>query len=765
VAFEWGANRFHKNYNQLYRVSLLHPQGHYMAPGFAPLLKNSFPAVNNVVRIADIGKGLIAIDGSPNNATKPHQYREEQVSYVDADFFRVFSFPVIQGDADLSQSKTAALSATVAKKYFGDASPVGRVMTINNQFGKGLYKVTGVYNDMPEQSDIKADILLSIATLQDPAFLSDNTWADPKGLNSGYCNIYVLLNKGTDANQLAKQADHMKDKLQPENRGDKFAFQPMAQVHIAPSFKYPLQTFGSLVLVTAFGAVALLILVIAWVNYINLSVAQSLNRSREIGVRKVLGAMRRQLVLQFLAETAAVTFGSVLIAISLVYMLQPLYNSFVDKNLSLSVLNQGWFWPAATLLTVGGSLSSGVYVAFILSSFNPIKTLSGKLTSLKGGLSFRKGLVVFQFMVSVVFIISTMVLYRQLNYMKNQDLGMKVNQRLVIVGPDVNGGKVISQGFKNRLSALPFVQKYAASNDIPGKGYNFSASGITRLNPNPGDEKKEFSMLQVDDKYFDTYDIQFVAGSNFTAQNIDDGYRKTTSLIINQKAAEILGFKRGERVVGQKIKWGKIYDIAGVVKDYHHLSLHELIQPMIFLPSVSSGFYTVKLSADRLQSKISALKQIYQAQFPGNPFEYFFLDQNYDKQYKAEQRLGNVFIASALVAIFIACLGLFGMASFSAQQRVKEIGIRKVLGAGVSSIVKLIASDFLKLVLLAVIVASPVAAYIMNKWLQDFAYRIQLQWWLFALAGCVALAIALFTISFQAIKAAVANPVKSLRSE
>ncbi|OCX52711.1 hypothetical protein BEL04_11925 [Mucilaginibacter sp. PPCGB 2223] len=767
IAFEWGANRFHKNYKKLYRISTVYKEGnssHYIAPGFAPLLKTNCPVIENYVRIADVaGNGIVSYLADRNSDLK--SFREDKVAYADPDFLRIFSFPVIQGDASLNEPQTLALSKSVARKYFGEASAIGKVLTVNNQFGHTLYTVTAVYEDMPAQSDIKADILLSFKTLENPALRNDNDWADPKGLKSGFVNTYLLLKDNADTQQLSKQINNTVHQLQPENQTDPMVLQSFSDLHLAPSFNYPLQTFGNLLLVSLFLCIAILILIIAWVNYINLSIAQSLNRTREIGVRKVLGAVRKQLIGQFLCETFLITLGGVFLALLIVILLQPVYNDFLDKNLSLAILMQGWVWLIAPALILLGSLLSGGYVAIVLSSLNPIKTIGNKLDGFTRGISLRQGLVIFQFTVSIVFIVSTLVLYKQLGFMHNQDLGMQVTQRLVISGPEINGGKLRSQSFKNQLAALPFVQKYAASNDIPGRGYNFSADGITRLNPTPGDEKKSFSMLLIDNNYFDTYGIQLVSGQNFTANDVQNGYSNAQRIIINQKAAIQFGFKREDNIVGQKINWGKQFEIIGVVKDYHHLSLHEAIQPMIFLPAVSTGFYTIKLNTDHLQDKLNTLKNLYAKQFPGNPFAYFFLDENYDEQYKAEQKLGDIFITAASIAVFIACMGLFGLASFIARQRTKEIGIRKVLGASVLNIVRLISTDFLKLVIVAIIIASPIAWYAMDKWLLNFAYRITIQWWMFLLAGTMAIIIAFITVSFQSVKAALANPVKSLRSE
>ncbi|MEO5681387.1 MAG: FtsX-like permease family protein [Chitinophagaceae bacterium] len=515
-------------------------------------------------------------------------------------------------------------------------------------------------------------------------------------------------------------------------------------------------------------AVSLLILLIAWINYINLSTVQAMRRAKETGVRKVLGARRSQLTVQYLAETFLITFLSVAVSFVMVQLLQALFNTFTGKQLSLQVLNHGWFWAAVFQFILLGSVLSGGYVAFVLSSFKPVNALRGHTLHKSTGFSLRKGLVVFQFTISIVFIISTIILYNQLQYMKTTDLGLNLKQLLVIKGPTVTieDRTAKSIAFKNALAGLSFVKKVSASNDIPGKGYNFSADGITRLNPQPADEKKSYRMFIADENFFDTYDIKFEQGNSFSTAEAGLGWSKANKLILNEKAAAQLGFEKNENITGKKIIWaGKQYEIAGVVKDYHHLSLQTAIEPVVFLPSVSSYFYTIQTDLSNLPQKINTLNNLYKTYFSGNPFEYFFANETYNRQYATEQQLGNVFIGAALVAIIIACLGLFGLAAFTAQQRTKEIGIRKVLGASITNIATLLSADFVKLVLISIIIASPLAWWAGNKWLQDFAYRSSIGVWIFVAAGLIALLIAIVTVSFQAIKAAAANPVKLLRNE
>ena len=770
AAFEWSSNRFHKNFSGLYRMGAVDKTGndsYFAAPGFAPLIKQKVSGIESIVRVTeDLGNGVITYNDEKTGEQKA--LREENICYADSNFFSVFSFPLVAGNASLEAPATLALSETMAKKIFNKTAVTGKTIKISNQFGNNDYTITAVFKDIPEQSDIKPAILLSFNTLQSAANRNGNDWADPATMDNNFTNYYLVLNKAVNAVSTGKQITSLIHSVQPATADNKIVLQPFSELHLAPDFSYPYQTFGSLKLVAMLLAVAILILLIAWVNYINLSTVQAMKRSKETGVRKVMGASRTQLTVQYLTETFLITIFSVGLSFVLVQLLQGLFNTFTGKSLSLQVLNHGWFWAATVLFILLGSLLSGGYVAFVLSSFNPVTAIRGQKLSKSSGISLRKALVVFQFTISIVFIISTIILYQQLQYMKTTDLGLNLKQLLIIKGPTIEMANRMQQSvaFKDELSKLSFVKKLTASNDIPGRGYNYSAAGITRTNPQKNDDKKSYQIFIADEKFFDTYDIKFAFGNTFAATDVINGASKSAKVIINEKAAAELGFAKNENITGQKIIWvNKQYEIAGVVKDYHHLSLQNAIEPVIFAPSVSSYFYTLQTDVNNLPQKINTLNTLYLKYFSGNPFEYFFADETYNKQYVAEQQLGKVFIAAAIVAIFIACLGLFGLAAFTAQQRTKEIGIRKVLGASVTNITTVLSFDFVKLVCIALVIAAPLAWWAGSKWLLNFAYRTSVSWWMFALAGIVVLLIAVITVSFQAIKAAIANPVKSLRTE
>ncbi len=770
IAFEWNTNRFHKNFSSLYRIGTTDKMGNhdfFIAPGFMPIIKQKVPGISSIVRVTEnLGAGAISI--TDEKTGKIQAVREENICYADSNFLTVFSFPLIAGSPALQSPNTLALSESMAKKLFGRTNITGRTVTINNQFGNTNYSVVAVFKDAPENSDIKPGILLSFSTLQNPASRNGNDWADPATVDNNFINCYLVIPNADNIKTISSNITAQVHAAQPLTADYTIILQPFSALHLAPGFSYPYRTFGSLALVSVLFAVAVLILMIAWVNYVNLSTVQALKRSRETGVRKVIGASRTQLAIQYLTETFTITACAVAFSFVLVQLLQNSFNSFTEKTLSLQILNHGWFWAATVLFILFGSLLSGGYVAFVLSSFNPLIAIRGGQKNKNSNVFLRKGLVVFQFSISIAFIISTMILYRQLGFMQQTDLGINLKQLLVIKGPVIAGNDRTQQSiaFKNELTKLSFVKKIAASNDVPGRGYNYSANGITRVTPQKNDEKKSYQIFIADNNFFDVYAIKFASGAAFSALDVTPGASKPRRVILNEKAAAQLGFDNKSDLTGQKINWaGTKYEIAGIVKDYHHLSLQTGIEPTIFVPSPSSYFYTVQTDFSNMPAKIEAASKLYQLYFPGNPFEYFFADEAYNQQYASEQRLGKVFISAAFIAIFIACLGLFGLASFTAQQRTKEIGIRKVLGASVSLITGLLVIDFVKLVFLSILIATPIAWWAAHEWLQNFAYRTSISWWIFIAAGITASLIAIATISFQAIRAAHANPVKSLRNE
>ncbi|HNC29318.1 MAG TPA: FtsX-like permease family protein, partial [Cyclobacteriaceae bacterium] len=579
---------------------------------------------------------------------------------------------------------------------------------------------------------------------------------------------YVTLEPDANAIAVSDQYTKLERTANPEETSS-IVLQPMADMHLGRSLTDPLPTFGSLKFVYLLGGIAGLILVIAWFNYINLSTASALKRAKEVGIRKVVGASRSQLIRQFLGESAMLNMIAFALAITLVTALQTPYANIIGKTIDLQILNNTSFWMFALAILVVGTAGSGAYTAFVLSSFNPSKVLKGVFSKSTKGVFVRKALVVFQFSISLMLIAATLILFQQWKFMQEKDLGMNAGQLLVIRGAEVNRDNTFrdrSAAFEGEINQTSFIQRFCRSGNVPGDGFNFSTSGITRLNPVPGDEKIGYNIITIDDRYLGTYEIELAAGQNFTPEMCGKSWNDIEYVIVNERAAGSLGFSTPEDAIGQKIKWEeRELMVRGVIKDYHHLSVQYTIDPIIFIPARNGNYYTVKLAGTDIPSQLATLEKFYKKNFPGNPFEFQFLDQTFAAKYSTEQQYSIIFTVASCMAIFIGCLGLFGLAAYSVEQRTKEIGIRKVLGSSVSQIVSLFSKDFLALVVLAFIIAVPVSWWFMEQWLQGFAYRVTIGWWVFALSGIFTLFIAWVTVGTQAFKGAVSNPVSSLRSE
>ncbi len=773
ISFEKSVNGFHTNLPNLYRVLMQNKSGEVwdgVAPGLMPIGKQQLTEINEYCRIAEgssLGNGVVALGDS---SSTEKSFREKNFAYAEGNFFELFTFQINEGiAASLKQPNTVALSQATAKKYFGEQNAVGNLLTLNNQFGKTFYTVTVVYDNMPQNSDFQYDLIFSIETLANKANLNGNeAWASLDGLSSQWMKAYLLVQPTANLNLVETKITDLKKKASPEG-AEMIRLQPMAQQHLASSLNESFPTTGSLGFIYLLSGISIFILAIAWFNYINLSTAGSLKRAKEVGIRKVTGASKQQLIWQFLGESLLMNLLALFIALALVNISQGSYNYFIHKELSFGLLEQNNFWLIGLILLIIGSLGSGGYTAFALASFSPSKTLKGIYSKSNSGSWIRKTLVVFQFTISIVLIASTLILQRQLHYVQNENLGMEISHLFVINGAEVGKDETFkgrSAGFENELAQLGFIESFCRTGGVPIEGYNYATPGITKQNPLPGDEKLVYSILETDFRYLNTYSIELAAGKEFTEELGNRPYDERDKIMVNENAAKQLGFVTNEEAVGQKvIMEGKTYELIGVVKDYHHLSLRQAIDPIIFFPRNSGGFYTLKLSTENISAHVESLNSLFKKYFPGNPFEYSFLNDNYNQQYQTEQQYGTLFSIASFLAIFIACLGLFGLAMFTVEQRTKEIGIRKVLGASISKITTLLSKDFLVLVTIAILIATPLSWYAMHQWLQDFAFRIEITWWIFALAGGIAVLIALITVSSQTIKAAMSNPVESLKSE
>lgn len=761
VASEWTYNDFHVNKDNIYRVILIsgaHEPEIYLPPGYASVLEEQFADIKTVSTLANqIAGGLIIIPETNQS------FKENQVVYVDGDFFRSFSFPIQSGTVDLTQPNTTVISSNLAKKLFGNTNGIGKTIQISNQFGKTEYTIVGVLEDIPDRSDITGEMFLSFQTLENPANRNGNDWADPNGIDSGFVNQFVTLNDGVSKNGVEELITQF-IRQNPEAKDETAVLQPLSEIHLGNSLSDPLPTQGSMGKVLVFAAIALMILVIAYVNYLNLSAANILTRIKEIRMRKVLGAGRWQLAQQFMMETLLLMVLAVGFAAVLVNLLEIPFESLLGQPLWYDAFWLPVFWFVIIAILGVCTMLSGIYVVVLSGKFGHQFQINFQPNESQ---FLKKSLVTLQFAISVTIIVGTLAIRDQLNFMQNQNLGMDISQKLVVEGPNElgeNGSSKVT-AFKSFLRSQSFVEKLGTSNALPGVSYNFFASGITPMVPRPEDKDKSYGMLIMDEAFTGTYGISLKAGREFLPEEATQGWGQSKKLMLNEKAALGLGFESAEAAVGQQILWGDPYEVVAVINDYHHMSLKEEIMPMVFLPAQASGYFSLVVKRDQMKENLESIKEIYEEIFPGNPFTYFFMDERYAAQYQQEQQLGQSFLVGGMIAIFISCMGLFALAAYSVQQKAKEIGIRKILGASSESLIQLVSKEFVLLVAIALLLAFPLSWWALDAWQSGFPYKAGISVGTFILAGGLTLVIALLTVGSQALKAAWANPVKSLRSE
>jgi len=779
VNFELSYDQFNKNISDVYRVYndryqngklVQHGTITYSAIGKA--MQDDYPEVINHARVEPFGKNIITYGNK--------KFGEQEVIAVDNSFLTMFSYRLIAGDEKtaLKDPFTAVITQTAANRYFGThTNDLGSLLGRGFVMGRDSmpYKVTGICKDVPENSHLKFDILASYVTMLAGKY--PYTQADYDFTDSDFWH-YVQLRHGTDYKALETKFAAFSQKHFQGNKisgsVEKFYLQPLAKAHLYSDFEYEIGKTGSATVVWGLLIIALFIIVIAWVNYINLSTARSAERAREVGVRKVAGATKNQLIRQFLSESFLINIIALTLAVLLVFIFQPAFNELIQHKLSLSYLFQkslsGYSITMGLLILIlAGIFISGFYPAFVLSSFRPVLVLKGKFSTSAKGIFLRKGLVIGQFAVTVALIIGSFVIYKQIKFMNEQELGMNINQMLVVKPPmlsDFDSSFIVKENsFKEEIKQISHVKGVTTSNRIAGDELGRSFD-VHRTDDNSGNHFTVRNM-GADYDFLNVYGIKLLAGRNFSAVDYSPDFKKLHNILLNASAVKLLGFSSNEDAVGKSITmFRKKWDIIGVINNYHQKSLRYPLEPTVMMPTLGSyNPISVKVDASNITATIGAIKIKYGQFFPGNLFDYYFLDEKFNEQYKDDQLFGKAFSLFAGFAIFIASLGLLGLSLFATTQRTKEIGVRKVLGASVSNIVLLLSKDFIKLVIVAFIIASPVAWFVMHHWLQDFAYRINIEWWVFAVAGLLSVAIALATISSQAIKAAVANPVKSLRSE
>ncbi|CCH51927.1 protein of unknown function DUF214 [Fibrisoma limi BUZ 3] len=728
-----------------------------------PTLKAELPEVVDYTRVYS-ARDLTVIH-------KQTPYTQSKAYAVEPAFLRMFPYRVLQGNATqgLSQPGRVILTKSAAATYFGPANPIGQTLQLVGGWFTGPHTVAAVIEDVPLNSHLKFEMLLPYQTLYSQGH-TDN-WENYWDYN------YIQLHPQANPELVrAKLAELSKRYLSTSNLA--LNMQRLTDIHLRSDLTYEHEPNGSVRIVYFLLLIAAFILGIAWINYSNLTTARAMERAKEVGLRKTIGASRSQLIGQFLGEAIVVNLLAISLAVFFMQLAGPAFAELTGKPLT------NWFYTnhvlfgltlaALFLISVVGA---GFYPALVLSGYEPMSMLRGSFSRVGKGLALRKALVVFQLVCTVGMLAATVTIYRQLTFLQKHDLGVSIDQMLVLKAPrfDFNQDSVYQKKyavFKAEVARLPSVRNITASSVVPGEGINTiggTSDGVywkKRITAN----KPTIYFVNVDEQFMRTYGVRQLAGRGFQAN--EPHWRNR--YIINRAALKALGFPSPEAAVdeslvfgGEATRRGSDMRIIGVVDNFHIESLKLPTRPILYTcpPPTRMAYFSVKLGTQQLPGTIDQVNQIWKQLFPQSPFDYFFLDQKFDEQYRSERQFQRIFTVFTGLAILVACLGLFGLATFTAEQRTKEVGVRKVLGASIASLVLLLSQDFIKPVLLAILIATPIAWYALNQWLQSFAYRISLDWWMFGLAGLVAVVIALLTVSYQSIRAALMNPVKSLRTE
>ena len=766
VSFELSYENFQVKKDRIFRVQQNRYDNEKLSTQWAAgayavgnSFKDAIPEIEDYVKLVQNNHVITEIDNQP--------LKIEKVFFATTSFFNVFTFPLIAGNpaTALKEPFTAAISETTARKIFGTTNVIGKSLELNKN---SIYTITGVYKDAPVNTQIKPDILLSYATFLSFQAKYNNT--PETAWQWDGCLTYLLLREGADPAVVEKKFPPIVEKatgaeLKKFNAAVTYLLQPLTDIHLYSHYMMEPGTNGDGKTVYLLMVIAFFIVIIAWVNYINLATARAITRAREVGVRKAIGSQRGQLVRQFLYESAMLNGVAVIISLLLVLLAIPGFNKLSGQEFSFDLFVKPSFWLSLAGLFIIGVFCSGLYPAFVLSNFKPVEVLKGKMSGTKQSGILRKSLVVFQFSASLFLLIGSLVVYRQIDFMRKQPLGIQIEQTLVVAGPTVGNDSTFLQKvttLKKELGQESNVRNITVSTSIPGQAVGWNAGGIKLVGTDESTQK-QYRVLGVDYDYTKTFGLKLIAGRSFSKEFGTD----EKAVMFNRKGVQQLGFDKPEEAIGKRIDfWGDQYTVVGVTENFHQQSLRESFEPLILrcIPD-ASDYMSIKVNTAQVSNTVSRVKTAWNKFFPGNTFDYFFLDDHFDEQYKADQRFGQVFTLFTSLAILVACLGLFGLASFITLQRTKEIGIRKVLGASVGNILALLYREFAILLVVAFFIAVPIAWIATSKWLETYAFRTSIHWIYFVLPFFVIVAIAWITVSIQSIKAAIANPVNSLRNE
>jgi putative ABC transport system permease protein len=757
VRFERSYEDFHKNASSIYRVALQIFKGSEyvitdceMYSPVGPMLKEKFPEVEDFVRVYEIG--------TPEVKAGDRKFYEEFVFLADASIMNVFTFEVLQGDtrAALSEPSQVVMTEAMANKYFGSTDVIGESIEIR----KHLYKITAVVADSPANTHLKINFLLSHSTLpklwdyRDDEFRGNNEY------------LYLLMAEGANLADFNEKLKHLSLDLKEKIGDDRIVAESLKDIHLYSKNSFEPEPPGNAQSVYFLMLVACFIVMIAWINYINLSTARAAERAREVGIRKVMGSLRTQLIFQFLSESIIVTVLAAVLSLVLVYVSLPLFIDLAGQPLPINIFHGKEFWNLFIGLLMAGSLAACLYPAFVLSSFQPVMVLKGRFRSSTYGQWLRRGLVVFQFASTVVLTVCMGTVYFQVKYLKEYDLGMDIEQTLVLRSPTLSSDSLYlikTQALKKELMKNSSIQMVTQSGGLPG----LSLQGLSTTGNvlRPGQEKMDkgyiFYIDPLDENFIPAFHMQLAAGRNF-----EDEASAVYQLIINEEAMHALGFPSSADAVGAKVLYyNEEHTIIGVLKNFYQQSPKEKHIPMIFYFSNYGDYFSLRIKTGDIQETIAAVKATWDEVLPDSPLDYFFLDETFNKQYKSDQRFERVMGVFSVLAVVIACMGLFGLSSFTIIQRTREIGIRKVLGASAAQVVQLLSMDYVALVLMASVIALPVAYFAMEEWLSHYAVRIAMSVWMFTVPIALILLISLITVSFQTVKAAHTNPVDTLKCE
>lgn len=783
VTFENSYENFIPNVENTYRVQLnvmrngqqvFQSSENYAGVGQA--MKDEYPEVVEFGRLYNMGYKNNVVFTHERGLDEPITFKQKRFLYADPTVLSMFNYEMLYGSRDkaLEEPFAVVISEEVAKKYFGEENPIGKSLRMkDDDFNNELCKVTGVFRSSPLNTHLKFDVLVSFSTLYQRGKKDDyivNRYKNGWGRKDYY--TYVQLASGTNPINLESKLPTLVDKYKPDLREngheDILKMQSLKDIHLTSRLSDEAETNGSGHVVFYLAVISWFILIIAWINYINLSTAKAVNRAKEVGLRKILGSHRRQLVWQFLIESFLINALSLALGILLLIIVKPLLADMLGTSGTIYIWSQPWFWLSAVILLILGSFISGFYPALVLSSYEPILTIKGKFKNSVEGVFLRKSLVVLQFAASVALIIGTAIVFNQMDHMQSRELGFNADQIMVISHESVRDKDQKAatgnyHAFRNAVKNEPSVSGFAATMVNPGTKLRFK-TGIRKMKDDQS-SSVAFALNLMDYDYLDLMEMKLAAGRNFSREFRND---PDTAIIINEAGARALGFKNPEDAVGSYVVEGENWkpQIVGVLKDFHQETLQEKIQPICYiLTDFGNEYYMVKLATTDIQGAMTRIEDLWHASFGDNPLDYFFLDEYFNSYYQTEKQFRSMFLFFSVMAIIVSCLGLFGLSLFNAVQRSKEIGIRKVLGASLTQIVQLLVSDVLKLVLIANVIAWPLTYFTMSSWLENYPYRTELNIMLFIGSTLLVLLVALITIGSQTLKSASSNPADVLKYE